>query len=70
MEGTSEKVKVEFAYLPVINFAMQQNRVSAIRQLSIENLTKDALKDLKITLSSQPRFADAIPISIEARPAG
>lgn len=69
MEETSEKVKVEFACLPVINFAMQQNKVSAIRQLSIENLTDNVLKNIKVAITTEPEFGSIIPVSIEAIPA-
>lgn len=68
MEAISEKVKVEFIYLPVINFAMQQNRISIVRQLTIENLTDKALKNIRIVLTAEPEFGDVVPISIEAIP--
>ncbi|MDR1919287.1 MAG: DUF3320 domain-containing protein [Tannerellaceae bacterium] len=60
------KISVEFLYLPVINFAMQQNRVSAIRLLSVENLTDECLSDLRISLSVEPEFAATTPVAIEA----
>jgi len=69
MEEISKKIKVEFIYIPVINFAMQQNRVSVIRQLSIENLTEEVLKDIKITLIIEPDFGTTIPIILEVIPA-
>lgn len=65
MEMEADKIKVDFSYLPVINFAMQQNRVSLIREISIENLTDDIFKDLKIEIQTEPDFATVTPIHIE-----
>lgn len=66
MEDEQRILNVEFSYLPVVNFAMQQNRVSVIRDLFIENLTEEILKDLRIELSSDPEFTTVSPIAIEA----
>ncbi len=65
MENEQSKLNIEFSYLPVVNFAMQQNRVSVIRDFSIENLTEEILKVLKIELAADPEFTTATPISIE-----
>ncbi|MFT4223418.1 hypothetical protein [Dysgonomonas sp.] len=43
MENEQSKLNIEFSYLPVVNFAMQQNRVSVIRDFSMENLTEEIL---------------------------
>lgn len=39
MDERLDKVKVQCDYLPLINFAMQQNGASIIHQISIENTT-------------------------------
>ena len=65
MSDTPAKVKVEFSYLPVVNFAMQQNRVAIIRELSIENLSENVLKDIKVTFTTEPEFGIAVPLPIE-----
>lgn len=65
MQNTQPKINVHFSYLPVINFAMQQNRISLVREFSIENLTEDILKDLNIILTAEPKFGTIVPISIE-----
>ncbi|HEY5507537.1 MAG TPA: DUF4011 domain-containing protein, partial [Paludibacter sp.] len=70
MENELELVNVEFVYLPVVNYAMQQNRVSLIRQFTVENKTDDILKNIRITLSIEPSFATSIPYIIEAIPGG
>lgn len=59
------KIKVDFSYLPVINFAMQQNGVSVIREISLENQTEDIFKNLKLVISSEPEFAIKASIAIE-----
>ncbi len=70
MNEQPSTAKVEFTYLPVINFAMQQNRVSLIRRLSIENTTGEALTDIRIQLSADPCFATSEPYEIGIIPAG
>ncbi len=62
--------KVEFRYLPAINLAMQQNRASLIRTLTIENTTSEALKDINIRLSADPGFVTAAPYEVGVIPAG
>ena len=62
----SDIIKIEFIYLPVINFAIQQNRASFVRRLAIENLTDDTLRDVKIILSFEPEFGTFTPVVLEA----
>ena len=70
MENELAIVNVEFIYLPVVNYAMQQNRVSLIRQFTVENKTDDILRNIKIILSVEPSFASTTPYIIEAIPSG
>lgn len=70
MNELFNSLNVDFTYLPVINFAMQQNRVSLIRQLLIENKTDEPLKDITVTLSVEPEFAVTASCSIDAISAG
>lgn len=65
MDETSGKLRVEFIYLPVIGFAMQQNGISVVRRLLIENRTVGMLKDIKIILTTTPVFGSADPLLIE-----
>ncbi len=69
MKEIAQKINVEFIYLPVINFAMQQNRIPVIRQLFIENRTEESLKDIKIMLSAEPDFGSSLPVILETIPA-
>ena len=66
MTDEQSKLNIEFSYLPVVNFVMQQNRVSIIRDFSIENQTDEILKNVKIELVIDPDFAEVSPITIEA----
>lgn len=69
MDNETGRIKVEFSYLPLINFAMQQNKVSVIHQLSIENLTSILLNDIRIQITAEPDFGSIAPVAVEAIPA-
>ena len=69
MNKVSDLIKVEFIYLPVINFALQQNRVSVIRLFTIENVSGRILSNVQIKLTVEPQFADTVPYLIEVIPA-
>lgn len=69
MREGSNLIKVEFTYLPVINFAFQQNRVSVIRVFTIENISGNPLRNVCVELSTEPDFAEAVPYLVEEIPA-
>lgn len=64
-ENPSSKLDVEFIYLPVVNYSMQQNRIPVVRLFSIKNNTEHPLADLKVFLIFEPEFAAASPVMIE-----
>ena len=66
MNEESNLIKIEFIYLPAINYAMQQNRVSLIRKFTIENKSDEAFQNIKVSLSTDPDFADNITSSIDS----
>ena len=70
MEMESGLIKVEFVYLPVVNFALQQNRVSVIRVFTIENCSEKALNNIRVNLTVEPEFGDPLKYAIETIPAG
>lgn len=43
---------------PRINFAMQQNDVTVVRAVNVENLSKAPLQDLRLRIIPEPQFAD------------
>ncbi len=49
-------LEVEFAHTPVVNFAIQQNRIPIISRLIIKNNTEFDYSDLKIVLSGEHSF--------------
>ena len=69
MNGTLDKIKVQFDYLPLINFAMQQNKVSVIHRLSIENMTSEPFRDIQVLITAEPDFGNITPVAGEAIPA-
>ena len=68
MNKESNLIKVEFVYLPVINFVLQQNRVSVIRVFNIGNISEKVLNNIQVKLITEPEFADIIPYMIESVP--
>ena len=69
MDERLDKVKVQCDYLPLINFAIQQNGASIIHQLSIENTTPVPLKDIQVVITTEPTFGNAAPMAVEQIPA-
>lgn len=63
-------VHVTFSYFPVINFAMQQNRVSFIRELLVENHSDKTLEGLNLVVTTEPDFGKSAPFVIEHLPPG
>lgn len=68
MDERLDKVKVQCNYLPLINFAIQQNGASIIHQLSIENTTPAPLKDIQVQITTEPTFGNAAPIAVAQIP--
>ena len=50
--------KVDVSYFRKINFAMQQNHVSVVRTMSLENETSSPIDHVKIKLSLVPDFGE------------
>ena len=53
----TDNLKINLSYLPVVNFAMQQNGVQVIREISIKNKGKEVIRNLDINLIFDPEFA-------------
>ena len=51
-----KKIEITGVYSDVINFAMQQNHVPVVRQLYVKNIGAEELKNLTVTISSDPFF--------------
>jgi len=61
---------IELTYTPVVNFAMQQNKIPVIRSLSVKNIFVTDLNDITIEILSEPEFAYNWSQYIEFIPAG
>lgn len=66
MDTIPNKLDVDLKYLPIINFAMQQNSVSVLRDLFVENLTDTTLSNIKIQFELNPTFGSlsSTPIQV------
>lgn len=51
-------VKIDFTYLPAINFAIMQNRISFVREFIIENTTDANINHIAVTLQAEPEFGE------------
>lgn len=61
---------IEIAYNPVLNFALQQNYVPAIREVIIKNDSPDDWYNINVEINSEPDFAAKWSQSIEVLKAG
>lgn len=65
-----EKVTIEAVITESMNYAMQQNYVPVIRRLTVSNMSKEPLEDLKLIIHFEPEFADIYEQPIAQLPAG
>lgn len=70
MNERLNKVEIEISYLPLINFALQQNRAPVIHQLTIKNVTSEPMGNLHIQITAEPEFGSSVSTSIEEIPPG
>lgn len=54
---TLSKIGVDFTFVPVLNYAMQQNHVPVISQLIIHNTSDVKYEDLSVVITTSPEFA-------------
>ena len=59
-------LSISLSYLPVINFAMQQNHVPVIREISLRNNGEETLKDIDIIVRFDPEFAQEYSTHIDS----
>lgn len=60
--------KIEFVHTPVANYAIQQNRVSIVRKLIIENCSDEDITDIQVKITCDPEFANNWEHRIELIP--
>ncbi len=51
-------IRVDLAFNPCINFAMQQNYVPIVRNIIIHNDTEDDLEDICVKINFEPQYAE------------
>ncbi len=62
---SGEQIRIEVSGLSVINFALQQNGMPAIRSVQIDNNTSDDIFDAEIQITSTPDFCRPYRKSID-----
>lgn len=60
------ELNVDLLYLPVVNFAMQQNHVPVLREIKLRNTSNTTIEDITITLTFEPDFASGYKTHIES----
>lgn len=58
-------VEVSLNHIPVVNFAMQQNHVPVIRELTIRNTGDADLENIEISIEFDPAFADVVTLKVD-----
>lgn len=57
------------SYSGVVNFAMQQNYVPIIKNLFVQNMSEEDVKDIEVVITVEPNFAHKWSVWIETIPA-
>ena len=65
--GSAERasIAITFTYDPAINYAFQQNSIPVLRELTVRNGSVPK-KELKVSLRTEPAFAEAIELHIQS----
>src|SRR5262245_41655756 len=61
----SANIRITFTYDPAINYAFQQNLIPVLRELVVRN-GDFPRKELKVSLRTEPAFADAVELHIQS----
>ncbi len=62
----NDKLTIHAEVMSAVNFAMQQNSVPLIRNISLRNETDEVLRDLEIKISFDPAFAAEFSCRIDS----
>ncbi len=69
-DESKSTVKVNFSYLPKLNFALQQNNIKLVRTLSVQNLTDTDLQQVVLKIHPNDAFAPDATQSVQQIGAG
>lgn len=67
-DSAAEKYSVIFSFVPVINYALQQNMIPAVRRLIVVNDSDEPLEGADIQIEASPAFARPFLRRIELVP--
>ncbi len=65
----ASSIRIDCTLMPVLNYALQQNRIPVIKQLSIINLSDEPLENIELQLSSTPELCIPLKKEIDYIPA-
>lgn len=63
-------LKIDLAYFPVVNFAMQQNHVPVVKKLILGNEASDPIKHVRVEISMTPDLGAKEERMVESIPSG
>lgn len=63
-------VRMDVAVLPILNYAMQQNRFAAVSSITIENNTDRPIEGAELRITAAPAFILPFACHLDALPAG
>ena len=62
----NETIKIAGVYSEIASFAMQQNHVPIVRQLTVHNLSDTETKNLTVTITTDPDIAEEWILEIDS----
>ena len=62
----TNRLNISLTYLPLINFAMQQNHVPVIREISLQNPGDEVIENIEIRVRFEPDFAQEFTAHIDS----
>lgn len=68
--NTEKRLSVELSFIPVFNFALQQNAFPVVHELKLNNNTECDLPEIECSFSSEPRFIVPKTVMVESLSAG
>lgn len=70
MEDTARDISIRTEITGVVNFALQQNRIPVIREISICNSCAEPLENIILRITASPEFAPPYEKMIQHIPFG
>jgi hypothetical protein len=70
MDKLANGIRLNIEITPVVNYALQQNRVPILQELDICNETAEPLNNVTLKIWSEPEIVTVFLQSVDAVPAG